>query len=73
MPQLTDTAQSADRAQELAAVIRAHGHQAAVDHGQLVALARFTYPHPVSGETMAGAVWEPIDATGSAVRAWLGY
>lgn len=58
---------------ELLRFLEAHGVEAEVDGGQLVALARFTYRHPVSGEVLAGAVWEPVEATPAAVRAWLGY
>ena len=58
---------------ELVRFLQAHGTEAAVEDGQLIALARFTYRHPVSGDYVAGAVWEPIEATSAAVLAWLGY
>lgn len=60
---------------ELVALLEAHGVEADVDaaSGQLVALARFSFVHPTSGEVLAAAVWEPIEATPTAVLAWLGY
>lgn len=52
--------------------IRAHGHEARIDEGQLTAREVFTMRLP-DGTVTTGSSWVVLSPTVSAVRDWLGY
>jgi len=56
----------------LVETIKAHGTEAKIgEDGKLYGLAVFTYRE--GAEVLTGSEWECLEATPSAVRAWLGY